>query len=694
VKLRRLEIENFRQFYGKQELSFSTDKKKNVTLIYGSNGAGKTTILNAFTWGLYGRTTPGLSDASWLVNNLAWNEAETGKTVTARVALEFEDKDHRYELTRVQSARKEQDGSRSMIEDGRLELYVTDSTGRNEPSNHPVGAIGGILPERLHRFVFFDGERDIEHLANPDATAEIKDAIKTVLGLEVFERAIEHTEIARKRELNPELSSLGGDEDQQLTAEIDRLTDERDRSEGELQQLKDNLAAQRSELDRVNERLAKTEAAAELQARRQQIETAMAAAETRSREADHGLDDAIRRSGFLAFTPKLAEAVSSRAEELHDRGEIPAPIKQPFVQELLDRGICICGSELKEGTDQHAAVLGWFEKAGLEDVEAGWGRVDGAVLTFQSRRDELYRYLLETIREKEGHEREYQVWDERRSEIEEDIDEVDDAEVQELNTKRSALRGKIDGLLRQSGAMEMKISELSSQLAEKESELEKAEQRSEKAALAAQRVKVAHEAQQLCEALLEVRTEQTRADLDDRLKRVFGEMCFKPYVPALTEDFRLTIAATLGGSELPVATSTGESQILALSFVGAMAELARTRFEESQAKSGSDILSFQGGVFPLVLDAVFGTLDDTYQEGVAKALPELAPQVIVMVTRGSAPGAIHDQLWPRTGKVAVCSLHTSAPDAEEAKVEIPNGEAAPYRVRCGQDEDRCEIVEV
>lgn len=694
MKLRRLELENFRQFYGKQELSFATDKKKNVTLIYGSNGAGKTTILNAFTWGLYGQTTPGLSDSGWLVNNLAWNEAETGKTVTARVALEFEDKDRRYELTRLQSARKEEGGARVVIEDGRLELYVTDSAGRNEPSNHPVGAIGGILPERLHRFVFFDGERDIEHLANPEATAEIKDAIKTVLGLEIFERAVGHTELARKRELNPELSKLGGDEDQQLTAEIDRLTEEREGSEGELQQLKENLTAQRSELERVNEKLARTEAAAKLQARRQEIEMAMAAAETRGRDTDRGLDEAIRRSGFLAFTPKLAEIVSSRAEELHDRGEIPAPIKQPFVQELLDRGTCICGSQLTEGCEEHAAVLEWFEKAGLEDVEAGWGRVDGAVLTFQSRRDELYRYVFETLREKEGHDRDYQVWDERRSEIEEDIGEVDDAEVQELNAKRSSLLSKIDALLRQSGATESKLTGLSSELAAKESELEKAEQRSEKAALAAQRVKVAHEAQQLCEAILEVRTDQTRADLDDRLKRVFGEMCFKPYVPALTEDFRLTIAATLGGSELPVATSTGESQILALSFVGAMAELARTRFEESQAKSSSDILSFQGGVFPLVLDAVFGTLDDTYQEGVAKALPELAPQVIVMVTRGSAPAAIREKLWPRAGKVAICSLHTSAPDAEEATVEVPRGEPAPYRVRCKQDEDRCEIVEI
>ena len=43
--LKSLEIENFRQFRGRQTVNFSTDKDKNVTIIMGENGSGKSYIL-------------------------------------------------------------------------------------------------------------------------------------------------------------------------------------------------------------------------------------------------------------------------------------------------------------------------------------------------------------------------------------------------------------------------------------------------------------------------------------------------------------------------------------------------------------------------------------------------------------------------------------------------------------------------
>ena len=47
-------IENFRQYKGPVTVDFSLDKSKNFTIIRGTNGAGKTNLLNALTWCLYG----------------------------------------------------------------------------------------------------------------------------------------------------------------------------------------------------------------------------------------------------------------------------------------------------------------------------------------------------------------------------------------------------------------------------------------------------------------------------------------------------------------------------------------------------------------------------------------------------------------------------------------------------------------
>ena len=42
--LKSLLIKDFRQFKGRQQISFSTDNDRNVTIIMGDNGTGKTSL--------------------------------------------------------------------------------------------------------------------------------------------------------------------------------------------------------------------------------------------------------------------------------------------------------------------------------------------------------------------------------------------------------------------------------------------------------------------------------------------------------------------------------------------------------------------------------------------------------------------------------------------------------------------------
>lgn len=53
--IHKLEMYNFRQYIGYQEVKFSTDPDKNVTVFIGVNTSGKTTIIRAFEWCLYGK---------------------------------------------------------------------------------------------------------------------------------------------------------------------------------------------------------------------------------------------------------------------------------------------------------------------------------------------------------------------------------------------------------------------------------------------------------------------------------------------------------------------------------------------------------------------------------------------------------------------------------------------------------------
>lgn len=690
--IRSLTVENFRQFYGPQSLQFSDDPQRNVTLIYGSNGSGKTTLLNAFTWGLYGSTTAGFDQSEWLINNLAWHEAKPDEEVVARVQIEFEDDGKLYAVDRAQSARKRDDGPPTITRDGRqASLHVTDESGKNEELHAVRGAINAILPERLHRFVFFDGERGLERLTQPESYRDAEDAVKTVLGLEVVERAIEDLGAAR-RELTKELSEVGTDRDKELNTQIERMEEQEGKLEGELEVEKSNLAANRRELVKVNDELAKQEATRELQKRRAEFDQAVDQAEERIRGANKDLDEAVRRDGYLAFVEPLADRALALFEQRRARGEIPAAIKLQFVQDLLTKGECICGSPLREGEPEHEHVSGWLAKAARPEVEDGWIDLTAEAKSHYRSRDELYRHLRGTLAEREGHERERKIWDDKRSEIGIEIKGLDLSEVQALEDRRTRLSTDIGSGERRIGALEQDLGHLRNEVAARQRDLEEAEKENAKATLARRRVTAAGMAIEVFKQILGIRTEQTRRELDARIKKVFADICFRPFVPALGEGFRLTLSETIGGSELAVARSTGESQILSLSFVGAVAERARERYEESRGDGASSrFLSFEGGIFPLVLDAVFGNLDDEYQEAAAQALPDLAPQVIIMVSRAQGQEAVRKALWPRAGSVYVCTMYTSEKGKGSTTVQTPSGDI-DYRVEIDEARDRTELV--
>lgn len=73
--IKSITLNNFRQFKGKQKLAFSSDSSKNVTVLLGDNTFGKTTILQAFNWCLYGVADfPKDSSPDFLLNLEVANE--------------------------------------------------------------------------------------------------------------------------------------------------------------------------------------------------------------------------------------------------------------------------------------------------------------------------------------------------------------------------------------------------------------------------------------------------------------------------------------------------------------------------------------------------------------------------------------------------------------------------------------------
>ena len=88
MKINRITLTNFRQ-YKQADIEFSKDPNRNITVILGENGYGKTTLIRAFIWCLYPTTNIGFDNKVLLNSEVADGMAiNQEKEVKVKIELE------------------------------------------------------------------------------------------------------------------------------------------------------------------------------------------------------------------------------------------------------------------------------------------------------------------------------------------------------------------------------------------------------------------------------------------------------------------------------------------------------------------------------------------------------------------------------------------------------------------------------
>jgi DNA sulfur modification protein DndD len=133
--------------------------------------------------------------------------------------------------------------------------------------------------------------------------------------------------------------------------------------------------------------------------------------------------------------------------------------------------------------------------------------------------------------------------------------------------------------------------------------------------------------------------------------------------------------------------STAENQVLSLAFIGGIIDQAREFTAQRDLLPGPD-----SSVFPMVMDAAFGNLDPIYRSNVARRIPELANQVIILVNKSQWQDEVAKNTAARIGKHYIISYQGPREDITEDSIEIA-GISYPL-VKYRPEEETSEIVEV
>ena len=197
-----IEITNFRPFYGDQKIEFGHSSDKNLTIILANNGSGKTSLVNAFTWCLYGEELHDVRDKSEPLYNLrAANEVEedakTGAEVLVHVKIRFkyfeEDENKNpivkyFTISRKQTFQKWGTANWQSSFDSELIVDSDEDVKEDELAEYEVES---RIPRDMFQYFFFNGAT-LANYFEEDSELSLKNSIEEISQIDLINKVEEH----------------------------------------------------------------------------------------------------------------------------------------------------------------------------------------------------------------------------------------------------------------------------------------------------------------------------------------------------------------------------------------------------------------------------------------------------------------------------------------------------------------------
>ena len=189
LHFKKMTLRDFGPYKGEQVVDFT--EQAGVTIFWGNNGRGKTTLLNAFRYGLFGvvqRRNGLLKNLSEMSNAEAAAEGRYGFSII----LDMTCNGDTYRLTRQLALR--QGITRPEGEEDYERILSLNKNGSILSPDEREHELNLIMPEQVARFFLFDAEllQEYEELleTNTSEGDQIKTSIEKILGVPVLQNGV------------------------------------------------------------------------------------------------------------------------------------------------------------------------------------------------------------------------------------------------------------------------------------------------------------------------------------------------------------------------------------------------------------------------------------------------------------------------------------------------------------------------
>ena len=181
----RLTICNIRNYVGPVEIDLSVSGDKNILLMGGLNGAGKTTFADSIRLCLYGHSINGkvMSESKYqeFLNDFCTNTVDISEAyISMNITVDEENPPMEIDIKR--SFKKAKNGFKEL-----LSLKKGGSSVELIDENYWSYYIEKLIPPNVSRYFFFDGEKVKDTIASEESTEYLFNAIKDLSGVSELE---------------------------------------------------------------------------------------------------------------------------------------------------------------------------------------------------------------------------------------------------------------------------------------------------------------------------------------------------------------------------------------------------------------------------------------------------------------------------------------------------------------------------
>lgn len=629
--LQSIKLENFRQFRNESIDFADGNNGKNVTIIIGENGTGKTTFAQAFFWCLYGETE--FSDKNML-NKVVASELRPGQEAKVQVVLKLKHGDVDYTLIREQIYRKD-NSNRIKPDNTVFDIAKKDASGNTSYIKKTAceSEVKGILPKELSRYFFFDGER-IEKMSkdisNGKKAADFADAVKGLLGLNGMYSAIQHF---NPRVRTSVISSYESSYNSQSNAKIKEYTDIINRCNAEIEQIDARIEELDSEIetatarktDKVKE-LKQYEEGEKLQEEKEKLQRKIAAAEKSKSNVYKLMSKDFNGNLSSFFSISLIQRALELLSEKDFAGKDIPYIHAKTIEYLLKQKVCLCGTHLDEGTIPYSKVKELIDFLPPQSISTTIGDFKKESKRRAVDKKDLYGQLSDHMAV--------------ISQQDDDLIELrDDLAIVEGKLSGGDVRDKVRVINHEIQLCDQTIAKDRAERDRKIAERARKETERDRADTERRNLTLLDETNKKIEIyktyaeriykelLVEYSTseEKIRTRLQATINDIFKQIYNGGLYLEIDDKYHISVYVT--DYEGDVETSTAQSISVIFAFITGIIKMAR----DNRNSTDEDTKLLSSEPYPLVMDAPLSAFDKRRIKTVCEALPETAEQVIIFI---------------------------------------------------------------